>query len=149
MSTMLKRLLNLIPHTTIDGHGSPYLTRYYLLGRDWNFGGVFLHHFHRSDLEAELHSHPWPWGISFILAGGYTQQSCDVKTPQNVRIDEFEPGSINVIRNGVYHKVTLHDERDGCWSIFVVGRREQEWDFLDTTTGARKHRSAVNPGSIA
>src|SRR6056300_2076751 len=40
----------------------PYLTRYYLFlkERKWFPFNIFLHNFHKGDLD-DLHDHPWPY----------------------------------------------------------------------------------------
>lgn len=73
------------PSTIIPGDdGSLYLWRIYLTPHHPDPHGVpvqprnrpalFLHYFFRGDLDRELHSHPWKWGLSFILTNGYTEE---------------------------------------------------------------------------
>jgi hypothetical protein len=82
------------PYEVIKIGGVPYLTRFYILGRDvagklrlftpnarkvddGESGGdgfqLFLHFFHASDQEDEFHNHPYT-GTSLILAGGYREE---------------------------------------------------------------------------
>ena len=63
------------PQVTITVGGKPYLTRYYLLGKDWSFFNIYLHHFHASDQEEEMHNHPWAWAFGIVLKGGYKEYS--------------------------------------------------------------------------
>lgn len=74
MHRILTWLESWLPKTTITINGKPYLTRCYLLGKDWTWGNIYLHHFHSSDQGDELHNHPWSWGLSFVLAGGYYEE---------------------------------------------------------------------------
>lgn len=74
LTYVLRWLESWLPQTTITINGVPYLTRCYLLGKDWKWGNVYLHHFHSSDQGDELHSHPWSWGLSLVLAGGYVEE---------------------------------------------------------------------------
>lgn len=144
---MLKWILSKIPHITIPVDGSAYLTRYYLLGRDWPWFGIFLHFFHKSDV-GPLHTHPWQWGWSLILKGGYQQIRCLAGKHRVPRWDTYYPGDTNTITKDIYHKVILNDEVNGCWTLFVVGKRNRDWTFLDPDTGEIMPRS-INPGSVA
>ena len=68
---------------TIETDGDPYLTRILLsrlLPIKRLFGiGVYLHRFHRPDIDQHLHNHPWRWAASLILNGSY--HAYPVNTP--------------------------------------------------------------------
>ena len=135
MSAVLTWLANKLPHTTITIAGKPYLTRAYVLLRDWKSFNVFLHRFHSSDQENEFHNHPWRWSVSFILSGGYVEYRINKRDitgtiTKHVRM----PLTINVIKNDVFHRVKLLDENDGVWSIFIAGCRDRDWGFLNKET---------------
>jgi hypothetical protein len=109
--------------------GSPYLTRVYLTpkGEWWRdklgLPGMFLHYFHRSDHERELHNHPWSWAL--ILSGGYLEERHD-DWPRCY----FE-GDTNKITERTFHRVTLLNEKAGTWTLFVAGARHgRSWGFL-------------------
>jgi hypothetical protein len=74
MIWFLRWLESRLPKTTITVNGKPYLTRCYLFGKDRTWGNIYLHHFHSSDQGDELHNHPWVWGLSLVLAGGYYEE---------------------------------------------------------------------------
>lgn len=128
--------------TITDDGGDPYLSRFYVTpDADWwrnRLPGVFLHYFHRGDNDRELHNHPWEWGFSFILTGGYHEDRLDRTTTEVVR-KKVLPGDINRIDHFTFHRVDmLHPER-GCWTIFVTGpglkiwrgiRKVAFWGFL-------------------
>lgn len=157
---MIKKLLNLLPHTTITIDGKPYLTRYYLLLKDRSWGNVYIHHFHSSDQGLELHNHPWRWGLSLVLRGGYSEERAHgpviwdaaVGPPviQKVTIErrDIKPGSVNFIRSTDFHRVDLNDESRGAWSLFVAGKRTKDWGFLNRETSEFKHWT-TNPEAIA
>ncbi len=44
--------------------------RWFALNR-WH---LYLHHMHAPDADECLHDHPWPWGLSFVLLGGYLEE---------------------------------------------------------------------------
>ena len=120
--------------------GSPYLSRWYLVGerpegehfnpseekppRDFN---LFLHKFHRSDDDGLLHSHPWEWAVSFVLVGGYSEER---RVGDEVVRRDVLPFSFNVLRAVDYHRVDLFEGRE-AWSLFFVGPRVGTWFFWD------------------
>lgn len=146
MNLIVKGLLWLARNHTprvIEGRNSddPYLTRYYLSrhgpateGMDrrdpkapkW---GLYLHHFHRSDDEQELHNHPWEWAVSFILSAGYSEER--LVDGQVIR-REVRPGSLNVLKANTFHRVDL--THGDAWTLFLVGPITQSWGFLDRYT---------------
>jgi len=128
-----------LPHFTIpDADGNPYLTRYYLFGKDRAFGNIFLHHFHKSDSDTDpdgtllLHNHPWPWSFSLILLGGYTEE---LRMPDDtVSQKDYPAGSFNYLNHQHFHRVELI-EKDG-WSLFFTGWRSKKrsWGFWNRKT---------------
>lgn len=136
---LLKKIVSRLPSRTIRGPaGDPYLTRWYVWPRrprtadgldpiDVPFA-VFIHFFHRSDLDRDQHNHPFDKSVALILKGGYVEQRGDA-------LRTLLPGDVNVIGKDDYHRVTLVDEKKGSWSLFVAGRRVGEWGFRDADTG--------------
>lgn len=148
MNKLLHSILNHIPNVTIPKpDGSPYLTRGYLLLKDREFGNVFLHYFHSSDMDiapAEfggsgtylLHNHPLKWAFSFNLGIGYKEERR--RDDGTVYIRTIKPFSFNFIRRKDFHRVILHNENQGVFTIFVTGPRLKEgWCFWDRVT--KKH----------
>lgn len=139
------------PQITINvpdsaGKLQPYLTRIYLWLRDWKWLSLFLHHFHSDDQKTHAHSHPWQWGVSIILKGGYLESYC---TGWNGKLRSriVKPGDIVVIRPDHYHRVELLDKEKGSWSLFLAGPRVSRWGFLDLTT--REYTDfETNPNAI-
>src|SRR5262245_7852331 len=84
------------PNIIFDHEGKkPYLSRYYLFRGPRSIDGshpfdefgrpkgnivrtngwsLVLHTFHQSDSTTKLHNHGWTWGLSFVLAGGYSEE---------------------------------------------------------------------------
>ena len=132
-----------------DSGVSPYLTRHYLTpDADWwrsRLPGVFLHWFHRGDLDRELHSHPWAWSFSLILWGGYEEErvlgggdwrraNCYATLPPVIERRSFAPLSMNFLRETTFHRVTLLDPR-GSLTLFIAGPKVAlpkgaTWGFL-------------------
>lgn len=151
---LLSRLTRLLPPPRVirdrEG-GSAYLSRWYIAGRGKDYDGgakdiaapgllgrlpfnVFLHRFHRSDDDGALHNHPWSWSVSFILAGGYSEER---RVGDEVVRREVRPWRINVIRRDDFHRVDLleHD----AWTIFVASPKVGTWHFWDRGTKQRAH----------
>jgi len=139
------------PRVVYDRMGeSPYLSRYYLVGRTRaeeedpresprrtargvllpaRDHGCYLHHFHRGDDELELHSHPWAWSLSLILAGGYIEER---RFGAHVVRRTMRPWRLNYIGANDFHRVELleHD----CWTLFLTGPKIAGWGFWNKDT---------------
>jgi len=100
----------------------PYLTRYYLFLKDrkWFPFNVFLHNFHKGDLD-DLHDHPWPY-LTIIIRGGYWEH-----TPRG----RFwrAPGHIRISTPSSLHRIELERGVD-TWTVFVPGPKLREWGFI-------------------
>lgn len=116
---------------TIETDGAPYLTRVLLprvrIPGLCDFRAV-LHHFHRDDGDQPLHSHPWSWGASLVLAGAYVEERLDQVVGHvaltDIRVIRF----FNKLTHSDYHRVrALHGD---VWTLFIMGPRVQDWGFL-------------------
>ena len=140
MSKLFRTLVECLPCSTISKDGNKYLTRYYLFGKDMVFGNIFVHHFHRSDLDLGsdgqglLHNHPFRWSFSIVISGGYREER---RQPDGaVKTKLVKTGYLNFISHKVYHRVDLLDEENGAWTIFFTGsRKNNTWEFWDRATG--------------
>ena len=114
--------------------GISYLTRYFIFFKDRMSGNIFIHHFHRSDMDMGeggfglLHSHPFP-GLSFIIYGGYKEERRAKDGSVFTRI--VKPFTFNYLSKKDFHRVDLL--KDEAWSIFFTGPRSKrsEWYFWD------------------
>jgi hypothetical protein len=95
---------------------------------------VFLHQFVGSDPPTQFHDHPWTWGVSLILRGGYLEERRDRERARNTR-RWLGPGRLNMLRPGDFHRVELHNGRP-AWTLFVHGPKVRPWGFLDAITNA-------------
>jgi len=135
--------------------GAPYLSRAYLYGAPrmpdgshpfdetgeprpraiWPDLGILLHHFHQSDSDLELHSHPWRWAVSIILSGAYTEE---LRRGDRVIVRLRRAGSIAMLRNDFdridFHRVDLVAGVP-VWTLFVSGPRIPNWHFWNRETG--------------
>jgi hypothetical protein len=124
----------------------PYFYRYYLTEERPEAVTVLLHKFVGSDPLEEVHSHPWEWGVSLILSGGYVETrykaggfsrgAGDKVLAVDLRDRElriFQPGDINVIHGDTFHRVEITQP---TWTLFVHGPRKSTWGFANDRTGA-------------
>ncbi len=126
---------------TIETGGSPYLTRILFSNllpiKKWLGIGVYLHHFHRPDIDRYLHSHPWRWAASLILTGSYSEERLEGVIPAvgdiaatQIVTEARVARWFNFIRDTDYHKVLeLHGD---VWTLFITGPRTvgDGWGFL-------------------
>ena len=100
----------------------PYLTRYYLFLKDrkWFPFNVFLHNFHKGDLD-DLHDHPWPY-FTLILRGGYWEHTVSGKHWRS-------PGHFRISTPRSLHRIELAPNTD-VWTLFIPGPKLREWGFI-------------------
>lgn len=142
---LLVRVLS-APRVIYDREGgSRYLSRWYLIGakpdEDAKLKGqvvfretwtsrlpfnLYLHRFHRSDDDGALHNHPWRWSLSFILAGGYSEER---RVGDAVVRRLVKPLRFNFIGGDTFHRVDLIET--DAWSLFFVGPKVGTWFFWD------------------
>ena len=139
MSNCLIKLIQLLPSFTIAKEGLKYLTRYYVFLKDRVFGNIFIHHFHRSDMDVGsdgqglLHNHPFDWSFSIVVSGGYIEERR--QTDGTFKKKVVKPWSLNFISKKDYHRVDLLNEEKGAWTIFFTGsRKNNSWEFWDRAT---------------
>lgn len=98
----------------------------------------YLHYFFRGDDDRAYHNHPWKRSLSFILLGGYIEHKWDfVERRSTSKL--LEPGRVNYLKRGTYHRVELLPHGQKCWTCFVSTGRVQasdgtDWEFYDPET---------------
>lgn len=131
---MLFRIL-LALHILRPFHHLPgYMERYWIIKYSkWFPWSVRLHRILRSDNDRHLHDHPWR-SISVILKGGYYERLPDSQYQMPVFDDDCgdhwrAPYSITWRRRATdRHQIRLPEGTD-CWSLFFMGRYENDWGF--------------------
>lgn len=106
----------------------PYLIRHYILFKHrpkWFPFNIFLHRFLRSDIDG-LHDHPWKFWGSFILSGGYWE---DTEKGRFWR----KPGWHGFKGANFFHRVVLDEKKakGPTWTLFFVGYHVKDWGFLN------------------
>jgi hypothetical protein len=139
MLSLIKWIAQWLPSFTIAKDGLKYLTRYYVFLKDRVFANIFIHHFHRSDMDMGtnglglLHNHPFNGSFSFIISGGYWEERRQPDGSVTKRL--VKPFTFNFISKRDFHRVDLLDEKEGAWSIFFTGsRKNNTWGFWDRIT---------------
>lgn len=149
LSKLAQKISTVLPSYTIrltnplTGILQDYLTRYYGFLADREFGNIFIHEFHSSDLDVGeggfglLHNHPWKSSFSIVLTGGYWEER--LNKDGKVYRKFIKPGSINFINSNVYHRVDL--ENKPVWTLFFTSGRNKksDWYFYDRITKKYKH----------
>lgn len=108
----------------------PYLTRYYIFRKPlpW-LPSIYIHCFHASDEDLELHNHPWSRSASLILSGSYLEE---YKSGDQVCSRVLKPGNINYIKANDFHRVDLLTKK--VWTLFISGSKVQSWGFWNRNT---------------
>ena len=119
------------------------LERFNILSME-NGPGLVLHRFVHSDPDRGYHDHPWTFGVSLILSGGYREIKVKHGTMEmSERV--FKTGNINFFSGNDYHRVLLFQkddqlsrdkettcvpEEEDVWTLFFYWKREKVWGFL-------------------
>lgn len=100
---------------------------------------VRVHEILRSDLDRELHDHPWPF-VSIILRGGYTEVRPKYDRSGLYTGEEaifHGPGSILFRRSKDFHRLVLPTKMLGgfpayevAYTLFISFAYTQKWGYL-------------------
>lgn len=139
----LLRLWGRFRYVIGDGPNGPLLIRYRLISTRW--GGVYLHHLMRSDLDRDLHDHPWAFWSLIIWRGYYEQEPLAGQWAASMPTDPPGMGippvteawerrrvtwraPLTVVRHEASDRHALDLDRP-AWSLIWVGPRTHEWGF--------------------
>jgi hypothetical protein len=114
-----------------SGRTGVYLSRWTIVDRGKERWRLSLHHFHRSDEDQELHTHPWRWAVALQLAGGYVEER---RVGNDVVRIRRGPCSLVFLRADTAHRVDLLDLTNGAWSFILTGPVVASWGFYDRRT---------------
>lgn len=104
--------------------GRPLMTRYFLFRRK-SFA-VFLHHFHRSDLD-ELHDHPWTF-ITFLLSRGYWEHLPTGRFWRRRFSILYRPAEWQHFIE--LDKCWCHGKEIPTWTLVLRFKARREWGFI-------------------
>lgn len=129
---------------TAETDGSPYMSR---IQFPWRVFGIkpMLNHFHRQDIDRDLHNHPWKWALSIVLCGSYDETRVHPDAEDYCKLYKASGAGQarrsdftyrrrvrwwNLLRDTDYHKVDkLHGD---VWTFFISGPKtpDGKWGFL-------------------
>lgn len=129
---------------------------------------LYLHQMINPDLDTCLHDHPWPWAVSWIMLGGYTEHRAPASLFTKGMITEHErkAPALNVLRGTDFHRIADIEKIDcrymtrkgrmgvcrqpdccgnqwkNTWTLFLAGprRRAKPWGYLVPGRGYVHHR---------
>ena len=110
-------------------HLEGYMNRYWIIPYKRNRFDIAirLHQILRSDLDRNLHDHPWSF-ISIILKGGYYEIRENSLQGTYREVIKYDTGSIRYHNNESFHKLILNDNQE-CWTLFITFKKKQGWGF--------------------
>lgn len=100
--------------------GQPLMTRYFIFRR--KAFAVFLHHFHRSDLD-EFHDHPWTF-VTFLATSGYREH-----TPAGT----FWRRRLSILYRPAEYQHFVEIVQP-TWTVVLRFKTVREWGFIKNGT---------------
>lgn len=141
MRRFLEFIAARLPVRMIYVDGKEYLRRLYICGSlptkywpgvkprlGWLPWTLYLHEFYAPDRDRNLHSHPWKWAVSLILAGWYREQ---VLAADKQLVNLRKAGRVNVIRQTTFHRIQSISHLVRPWTLFLAGPKASTWGFVD------------------
>lgn len=130
---------------------------------------LYVHQMHAPDLDPSLHDHPWPWALSWVMLGGYTEWRdarqerkrgstfCKMPIPEWAETvgRELKAPALNVLRGTTFHRIgelqTFYDRSYGSasnanacatWTLFLAGPRagKKPWGYIVKGRGYVSHQ---------
>ncbi|MEW6270437.1 MAG: hypothetical protein AB1689_14195 [Thermodesulfobacteriota bacterium] len=122
------------PYLHLDG----YMERFWLFRSRWLSGRI--HNILRSDLDRDLHDHPWHYA-TVILRGGYVEV-----TEAGERW--YGPGSVLLRRATHLHRLVL-PPGVATTTLFVHTRKRRDWGFATASGWVHWRRYVEERGEEA
>jgi hypothetical protein len=112
--------------------GPDYMHRYYLIPHN-KICNIYLHCFHRSDIDRALHDHPWD-SVAFLLSGELSEWY-HPDDDAEFKHDQSEFSFRNIRRWRPVHRTAKHTHRivlksERAWTLFITGRWKRKWGFF-------------------
>lgn len=127
--------LRLCDFRVITKDGAPYLTRHFLYPRQRESSDqpartrlrIYLHRIDQSDIDRDLHDHPWSF-LTLICSGGYSEEIVHRRKgwPMTEYVERHW-GSVAFRPAEFLHRVHLY--RPGTWTLVVAGKRRRKWGY--------------------
>ena len=113
----------LLRRYSIKVSNKPYLIRWIIFKTP--IGGLMVHKFLSSDVDKELHNHPFPF-ITFVIKNGYTEEYYE-NEEKKTRV--IQAPNIRFNPSGHTHRVTINEDKKPI-SIVLRGPKVREWGFF-------------------
>jgi hypothetical protein len=117
--------------------GESYLKRWHIIPEN-KFLNIYYHEIRSSDLDRDLHDHPYVFS-SFILSGGYLEETKNGVVVRGV-------GDLNIHHPWYLHKLIMKDS-NGANTIFITGPKIKEWGFM-TEKGWVDNETYLNKNGV-
>lgn len=133
LHAILKRLFDFRDIVkNVDGKDVLYMRRYYV--RRSKRPHIFIHFIALSDMDRDLHDHPWSFK-SRILIGGYTEETFNgnlIKVENSYRREtqtrHYGVGAV-IERDAEFaHRLVLDGGRP-VWTLVTASEKERLWGF--------------------
>ena len=128
---IMKLVTSCLPVKIIsDDKGVPFLYRYHILTLYKDGPSLYIHNFVKSDPDRGYHDHPWKYGLSFILCGGYDERIYNKNVASKYITHKRNMWTFNFL-NGQrdFHRVMV-DEKKNAWTIFAHTSRAKPWGMI-------------------
>lgn len=126
-------------------HLPNYMNRYWLIPYSRFPLAARVHQILRSDDDRAFHDHPWAY-VTIILKGGYTEVR-PIFDESGLFIGESREwrgaGSILYRPAKSWHRLEIAEGVD-TWTLFITGRKVQQWGFLETPKHKIEWREFLN-----
>ncbi len=117
---LAERLCNLRRITDRVDRSLPYLDRFYIFGNATSRWFLAIHRIRRSDSDAHLHDHSWPYYALQLAGVMYEVQPSGTY--------KRRPGYLRVRGSHSLHRLIL--PRGDVFSLFLGGPRVRRWCFM-------------------
>lgn len=109
------------PSQVLGKQDDDYLHRWYV-ERSRERGNVYLHRTLRSDVDYEMHDHPWD-NVTIAL----TDLAEELQTADGRAVIQRPAGSIIFRKATDRHRLIVAEP---SWTLFLTGPKVREWGFL-------------------
>lgn len=143
----LERLVRklLLVKEILSKTGEVHFRRYRLLQTPWF--AVYVHQICRSDMEQDMHDHPWNFS-SVILEGAYREASSYPPNFDKIYLHDYYSGDVIEHQAEDAHKLTLVSQE--VWTLVFTSGRTRYWGYQTKTgwIGHQEYRQLKNEGKL-
>jgi hypothetical protein len=125
--------------------GQVHFRRWRLLQTPWF--AIYIHQICRSDMELDMHDHPWNFS-SVILEGAYREASSYPPKFDKIHIRDYYSGDVIEHQAEDVHKLTLVSQE--VWTLVFTSGRTRYWGYQTKAgwIGHQEYRQLKNEGRL-